>query len=149
LQSLEDFVDGLDNIIETQRRVALNYFEDGSIDAACPPLKALLHVMAYGNFEGKPITDPAIRALFTRESLISSSWYQARLDAKAGVDIALWTRHLAYLQSFLNKPNSQSELKRLKVQARIEKAQATLAHVSSAAYRTSLIGMLGTDPELV
>ncbi len=149
LQSLEDFVDGLDNIIETQRRVALNYFEDGSIDAACPPLKALLHVMAYGNFEGKPITDPTIRALFTRESLISSSWYQARLDAKAGVDIALWTRHLAYLESFLNKPNSQSELKRLKVEARIEKAKATLAYVSTPAYRATLIGMIGTDPELI
>jgi hypothetical protein len=28
--------------------VALNYFEDGSVDAACPPLKALLHIMAHG-----------------------------------------------------------------------------------------------------
>ena len=53
LQSMEDFVDGLDNIIETQRTVALNYFKDGSIDVACPPLKALLHIMAYGEFEGK------------------------------------------------------------------------------------------------
>ncbi len=58
LQSMDDFIDGLDNIIETQRRVALNYFEDGSIDAACPPLKALLHIMAYGEFEGKIIHDP-------------------------------------------------------------------------------------------
>ena len=149
LQSLEDFVDGLDNIIETQRTVALNYFKDGSIDAACPPLKALLHVMAYGDFEGKRITDPSIRALFTREALVSSDWYQARLDAKAAVDQALWKRHLDYLESFLTKTNYQGELKRLRIRERIEKAQAMLAHVSSPAYRTSLIGMVGADPALV
>lgn len=149
LQSTEDFIDGLDNIIETQRLVALNYFKDGSIDAACPPLKALLHLMAYGEFEGKTITDPAIRALFTRESLVASDWYQARLDAKAGVDQALWERHVIYLESFLTKPNYQSELKRLRIQDRMTEAKATLAHVSSSAYRASLVGMVGADPELV
>ncbi|MEX1115106.1 MAG: hypothetical protein WEB53_07645 [Akkermansiaceae bacterium] len=149
LQSMDDFIDGLDNIIETQRRVALNYFEDGSIDFACPPLKALLHVMAYGNFEGKPLTDPAIRALFTRETTLASDWYQARLDAKVTVDQALWKRHIAYLEGFLAKSNYQSELKRLRIQDRLAEAQATLAHVSSPAFRTSLIGMLGTDPALV
>ncbi len=149
LQSKEDFIDGLDNIVETQRLVALNYFKDGSIDVACPPLKALLHLMAHGEFEGKTITDPAIRALFTRESLVASDWYLARLDAKAGVDQALWQRHVAYLEIFLTKPNYQSELKRLRIEERITEAKATLAHVSSAAYRASLVGMVGTDPALV
>ncbi len=149
LQSIDDFIDGLDNIIETQRRVALNYFQDGSIELACPPLKALLHIMAYGEHEGKTLTDPAIRALFTREALISSDWYQARLDAKAGVDQALWTRHLAYLETFLTKPNYQSELKRLRIHDRIATAQTTLAHVSSPAYHASLVGMIGADPALV
>jgi hypothetical protein len=149
LQSMDDFIDGLDNIIETQRRVALNYFEDGSIDVACPPLKALLNLMAYGEFEGKTITDPAIRALFTRESLIASDWYQARLDAKAGVDQALWKRHVAYLETFLAKPNYHSELKRLRIEERIEEAKATLARVSTPAYRASLSGMIGADPALV
>lgn len=149
LQSMEDFIDGLDNIITTQRRVALNYFEDGSIDAACPPLKALLNVMAYGEYEGKSITDPAIRSLFTRESLMASDWYKARLDAKAGVDQALWKRHLDYLESFLAKPNYQSELKRLRIQERIEEAKATLAKVSSPEYRAGLVGMIGADPALV
>ena len=149
LQSMDDFIDGLDNIISTQRSVALNYFEDGSIDFACPPIKALLHLMAYGEYEGKTITDPAIRALFTRESLIASDWYQARLDAKAALDQALWTRHLAYLESFLTKPNYQSELKRLRIHERITKVQSTLANVNSPAYRASLVGMIGVDPALV
>jgi hypothetical protein len=149
LQSMEDFIDGLDNIIETQRRVALNYFIDGSVEAACPPLRALLHIMAYGEFEGKTITDPAIRQLFTREALMESDWYQARLDAKARVDQALWARHVAYLEGFLTKPNYQGELRRLNVHERIAKARATLDHVKSPAYRESLVGMIGADPTLV
>jgi hypothetical protein len=146
---MEDFIDGLDNIIETQRTVALNYFKDGSIDVACPPLKALLHIMAYGEFEGKTINDPAIRELFTRESLIASDWYQARLDTKAGIDQALWKRHIDYLETFLTKPNYQSELERLHINERIATAKANLAHVSSPDYRDSLVGMIGADPALV
>ncbi len=149
LQSMDDFIDGLDNIIETQRTVALNYFQDGSIDAAIPPLRALLHVMAYGEFEGKSISDPAIRGLFTREAVISSDWYQARLDAKAGVDRRLWTRHVAYLESFLNSPHYRTELGRLDIHNRIAAARETLAQVTSPAHRAGLVGMLGTDPALV
>jgi len=149
LQSMTDFIDGLDNIIETQQRVALNYFQDGSIEVACPPLKALLHIMAHGQYEGKKITDPSIRALFTREALIDSDWYKARLDAKAGVDQALWKRHLSYLESFLTKPNYQSELKRLKIHERIAQANTMLENVNSPTYRASLVGMIGADPALV
>ena len=149
LQSMTDFIDGLDNIIETQQRVALNYFQDGSIEVACPPLKALLHIMAHGHYEGKKITDPSIRALFTREALIDSDWYKARLDAKAGVDQALWKRHLSYLESFLTKTNYQSELKRLKIHERIAQASAMMDHVNSPTYRASLVGMIGADPALV
>jgi hypothetical protein len=149
LQSMDDFVDGLDNIIGTQRSVALNYFLDGRIEVACPPLKMRLHIMAYGNYEGKTITDPEIRGLFTRESLVESSWYQARLDAKVKVDQALWKRHVTYLESFLMKPNYQGQLKRLRIQDRIHEAKLTLDQVSSAAYRASLVGMVGADPELV
>jgi hypothetical protein len=149
LQSMEDFIDGLDNIIETQRTVALNYFQDGGIDAACPPLKALLHIMAYGEHEGKNLHHPDIRALFSREAMLESEWYQARLDAKVSVDKALWERHIAYLESFLAKPNYQSELRRLRIQERLDKARSSRDHVHSAAYRQSLVGMIGTDPELV
>ncbi len=149
LQSMDDFIDGLDNIITTQKSVALNYFEDGGIDAACPPLKALLHIMAYGQYEGKGLNAPEIRALFTREAMIESDWYQARLDAKVQVDKALWERHISYLQGFLAKPNYQSELRRLRIQERLAKAKAVRDHVHSAAYRESLVGMIGTDPALV
>ena len=149
LQSMEDFVDGLDNIISTQRSVALNYFEDGGVEAAIPPLKALLHIMAHGHHEGKGLTHPDIRAMFTREATLASDWYRMRLDARARVDQALWKRHIAYLEDFLEKPNYHTELRRLGIGARLEKALATLEFVQSAEYRESLVGMIGTDPELV
>ena len=66
-QNLEVFVSGVEAIVEAQCRVARNYFEDGSIDAACPPLRALLHIMADGHFEGKDAHHPEIRAMFTRD----------------------------------------------------------------------------------
>ena len=53
LQNREIFVDGLDNIISTQKRVAQLYFNDGSINLACPPLRALLQIMLQDKFEGK------------------------------------------------------------------------------------------------
>ena len=149
LQSMEDFVDGLDNIISTQRNVALNYFQDGGIDAAIPPLKALLHIMAHGQYQGKDLKPPDIRAMFTREATLASDWYQARLDAKVRVDQAIWKRHIAYLESFLEKPNYQSELRRLKITGRLDRALGMLGYVQSAEYRESLVGMIGTDPELV
>ncbi len=149
LQSMEDFVDGLDNIISTQRSVALNYFDDGGVEAAIPPLKALLHIMAHGRYEGKGLTHPDIRAMFTREATLASDWYQLRLDARTRVDQALWKRHISYLEEFLEKPNYHAELRRLGIGQRLEKARATLEYVNSPAYRGSLVGMLGTDPALV
>src|SRR6266566_1537916 len=88
-QGLDVFVSGVDAIVEAQRAVAMNYFEDGSIEAACPPIKALLHIMAFG---GSPAA--SLRAMFTRESLLASDWYAERLRAKQAIDLALWTRHV-------------------------------------------------------
>src|ERR1019366_8056853 len=78
-QNLADFAEGVNAIVESQRSVARDYFEDGGIEAACPPVKALLHIMAYGEYEGKRADDPRIRTLFTRESLLASDWYRERL----------------------------------------------------------------------
>lgn len=149
LQSVDDFIDGLDNIISTQRRVALNYFDDGGVEAAIPPIKALLHIMAHGHYEGKDLKHPDIRSMFTREAALKSDWYQARLDAKVKVDLAIWNRHVAYLEGFMDKPNYQSELRRLRIPERLEKALVTRRYVGSPEYRESLVGMIGADPALV
>src|SRR5665213_843606 len=92
-QDEDSFADGVKYIVEAQQRSAQQYFDDGSIKNACPPLKALLTIMAYGNCEGKTERDPAVRRLFTRESLLASDWYRERLVTKQRRDIALWERH--------------------------------------------------------
>ncbi len=149
LQSIEDYVDGLDNIITTQQSVAMNYFEDGGVEVACPPLKALLHIMAHGQYEGKGLTDPSIRAMFTREALLASDWYKARLEAKVKVDRSLWKRHVEYLEGFLAKPYYQTEFRRLRIRERLAHARAVQEHVEAPGYVDTLVGMIGTDPELV
>ena len=98
-QDLAQFAAGVDAIVETQTRVALQYFEDGSVDAACPPLKALLHIMAQGSYEGMGVDAPEIRGLFTREAMLASEWYRERLAVKQERDVALWTRHVAALEA--------------------------------------------------
>jgi thiol-disulfide isomerase/thioredoxin len=80
------YADGVCNIVEAIERVARAYFEDNSIEDACPPLRALLHVMAYGNWEGKDASHPEFRRLFTRESLLESDWYKERLRVKQARD---------------------------------------------------------------
>ena len=38
--------------------------------------------MAYGNFEGKDISDPELRKMFDRDEVVKSDWYKARLKLK-------------------------------------------------------------------
>lgn len=146
LQDLDIFVDGINNIVEAQQRVALSYFEDGSIEAACPPLKILLNIMAYGNYQGMTAEDPEVRLMFTREYLLTSDWYTERLMTKQLSDIALWQKHLAYLQQFLNKQGNHKVVDELRIKDRIEKAEEALSKVKSPSYLKSLIGTLGADP---
>ncbi|MGH7513804.1 MAG: hypothetical protein ACREOQ_12870 [Gemmatimonadales bacterium] len=140
------FADGINNIVEAQQRVAAAYFEDGTIEDASPPLRALLHIMAHGQFEGKDANHPEIRALFTRESLLASEWYHERLAVKQQRDIALWERHTRSLSDFLARAGHRDEAKRLGIPARLEHARAELERVSGREYLTALVGTIGADP---
>ena len=146
LQDMDVFADGVDNIVTTQRNVALLYFEDGSVAAACPPLKALLHIMAEGAWEGKGLEHPEVRALFTLEYLLKSDWYAARLKARQVSDVALWQRHMRYLEKFLGRQTHAGEAVRLGIQERLSIARKTLAWVESEGYLEELRGTLGSQP---
>ena len=146
VQSLAVFADGVDNLVEAERKSALNYFKDGTIKYACPLLKIILHVMAYGHYEGKSLDDPAIRAMFTREAVLKSDWYNKRLVTKQQRDIVLWMRNIKALEDFLGRPGYQLEATRLGIHQRLMDAEKELARVSSDSYLKELVGTLGADP---
>ena len=146
LQDPAVFADGVANIVEAQRRVAAAYFEDATIEDACPPLQALIHIMAHGHFEGRDANDPAIRGMFTREALLASDWYRERLTVKQRRDVALWERHVRSLMEFLASPGHRDEARRLGIPARLEHARAELERVRSPEYVRALVGTIGADP---
>jgi hypothetical protein len=146
LQSREVFADSVENIVVTQRRVAKMYFDDGSIDRACPPLRALLHIMLNDQWDGKGLDAPEVRSLFTREALLASDWYAARLTAKQRVDRQLWRRHVEYLERFLKRASHSDEALRLGLAHRLVRARKHLDEIEGPDYPKSLIGTLGADP---
>ncbi len=148
-QDLDAYADGIEHIAEAQHRVAMQYFEDGSYEMAVPPLQAVLSVMAHGNWNGKSIKDPEVRNLFNRDAMLSSVWYRQRLQAKRRADIALWQRHLSYLKEYCNHGSHGDVISRLKLEDRIQQAQAKLDFFNSDAYLQRIEGTLGTDPTLV
>ena len=145
-QNIDDFVDGINNIVEAQQKVAQNYINDNSIHQACPPLKALLYIMANGEYEGKDAHHPDIRAMFTREALLSSEWYKKRLQVKQEHDIALWQRHIDYLTGFLERESHSEVVSRLNISEKLNTAQEKLKQASDSTYLDELHGTLGADP---
>ena len=145
-QDLAAFADGMDNIVETQRSVSEAYFADGGIDLACPPLRALLHIMRDGHFEGKSLNDPAVRELFNPDQAMGSDWYRARLEATASVDRELWTRHVKNLGVFIDRPQNRETSQRLGLPARLDAASEKLREVGAPSYVESLRGTIGTQP---
>jgi phosphoenolpyruvate carboxykinase (diphosphate) len=146
LQGMEVFADGINNITEAQKRVAASYFADESIEGACPPLKALLHIMVNGNYEGKLIEDPELRQLFTRESLLKSDWYHERLLNKQLSDIALFQKHIRYLKNYLATSFNLVDDEEKEVQEKLKKAEDKLKYYKSTDYLKSLEGFIGLDP---
>ena len=146
LQDKDVFADGVDNVVTTQKRVAKMYFNDGSLNQACPPLKALLHIMLHDQFEGKGLDHPDIRNLFTREYLLASPWYAARLRAKQKIDRDLWKRHVEYLNSFLRRPSHVDVAEKMQVAGRLTRARKSLEQVESPDYLKKLTGTLGAEP---
>jgi hypothetical protein len=136
-QDLAVFADGLDNMLTTHRGVAQNYFADGSIEMACPPLKALLHIMRDGHFEGQSIEDPAVRDLFDPKQIVGSDWYRERLLSRQHQDVAHWQRLADYLQAYDQSFAGLDALKGFVAER--------LAKASDPNYPAALEGTLGRD----
>ena len=137
LQDMASFAEGMDNMVGAHRRAAEMYFEDGSIEGACPPLKALLYIMRDGSYEGKTLDDPKIREMFTRESILKSEWYAERLITRQQIE-------LNALQNTIRRL-SQQEPKNGDTAAKLAELQARLKTVKGINYLKSLSGTLGAD----
>ena len=149
LQGMEDYVDGINNIVEAQKKVALRYFEDGSVEAAIPPLKILLNIMAYGTYEGKEISDPELRKFFDRGYVINSDWYKERLVLKQQKDLKFFSNQIEYLETFISNPSNLNIVSEMNIEERLEKVKMKFRETSSENYIESIIGTIGADPLFV
>ena len=142
---MDAYVDGINNIAEAQQRVAQAYLEEGSVNDACPPLQALLHIMANGHYAGKTVDEPAIRHMFSRDYLLRSDWYQERLKIKQERDAALWRMNREYLQQKIEETLDNESGKRAYLQACIADAEEMMEAVGSKKYLDRLQGTPGAD----
>ena len=145
-QDPAQFADAMDNIVETQRQVAESYFSDGGIDMACPPLRALLHIMRDGHFENKTLVDPEIRALFDSTTALKSDWYLERLESTAKHDRKLWHRHVKNLETFSRRAHNAEVCVRLNMDGRLDLAHNMLRAVNASDYAQTLRGTIGRIP---
>ena len=144
-QSMDEYVDGINNIVEAQQIVAQRYLDDGSIEDACPPLKAILTIMATGEYKGKTIQHKAVRALFDRDVMLASDWYKDRLKAKQQREISLWEKNCKNLQNFMDLEGHEDVVESLKIQQRLDQAKQTLEAVKQEGYLDTLEGTIGAD----
>lgn len=140
LQDMKTFADGMDNIVGAHKRAAEMYFNDGSIEGACPPLKALLHIMKDGHYEGKTLEDRSIRDMFSFENVLKSEWYAERIITRQQIEVNHLQTVLGILQSLPPEEKTQ------KTAAEIESVRARIKSVKSMGYLKSLSGTLGADP---
>eukprot|EP00403_Amphidinium_massartii_P032792 CAMPEP_0178435182 /NCGR_PEP_ID=MMETSP0689_2-20121128/33799_1 /TAXON_ID=160604 /ORGANISM="Amphidinium massartii, Strain CS-259" /LENGTH=1140 /DNA_ID=CAMNT_0020057253 /DNA_START=52 /DNA_END=3474 /DNA_ORIENTATION=+ len=148
-QDLGMFVDGVNNITEAQAKCGRAYIADGSIEDACPPLRAVIYCMAEGKTpEGHTIESPEVRNLFDREAMLKSDWYQARLRTKQRSEVLRLRKAIATLEDFMKQPSNAANASRLDLAARLKAAQAELKAASDASYLASIVGTAGAEPTL-
>ena len=111
-----------------------------------PSLKALLHIMRDGTWEGRNSDDPAFRALFSRDTLLASDWYAARLEAQRKIEGHLWERHARYLEKFLQRTNYADVAAELDIRGRLERVTRNVRATREPGYTKTLVGTLGAEP---
>jgi hypothetical protein len=145
-QDAGQYADSVDNVAATHRRVAAHYFADKSVEMAVPPLRALLHIMLDGTYQGKGLDDPAFRAMFSREAVLSSDWYRARLETKRAGEVRHWSRVVTYLDKFIARPEYAGEIARLGLHERRAFARVMLDRCRADGRVAELTGTIGAEP---
>ncbi len=143
-QDLATFAESMGVIVTTHQRVAQSYFDDGGIELAVPPLRGLLEIMATGRTtEGWTLSSPEFREQFTRESVLESDWYAARLDAKQAADIGHYQLGLEKIREFTAAPQNAQMSERLDLASRMAETESDLLQLNTETYRSLLVGTIG------
>ena len=96
--------------------------------------------------EGWTLDSPEFRAMFTRESVLASDWYAARLDAKQAAASARADAGLAAIEKFVSTPGNEEPTARLDMPARVAAAEAEAQRLAGGQYRERLVGTTGNTP---
>jgi hypothetical protein len=148
-QNMEIFAGSMANIVDAHQRAALQFFEDGSIYYACPPIRALLHIMAHGDYEGMRRDSPEFRRLFDRTIVMESDWYQERLLTCQTIHVHHLRRCVHHMKAFAKKEYNREYARTMSIRKRIEHCQQRLEYVSSDCYLKDLQGTIGADPMIL
>ncbi|MDO5083151.1 MAG: hypothetical protein Q4D89_07100 [Arachnia propionica] len=119
LQDPAVFADSVRTISTTHRRVAQTYLDDGTVELAVPPVRALLQIMATGTTaDGLTLDDAPFRAGFSRDSVLAADWYADRVAALRDVEVARLERSLAGIDDFTSSELHRPTANRLGLAAR-------------------------------
>ena len=139
LQDAEVYAESITTIAATQRRIAKAYFRDGAADLACPPLRALLEIMAQDTIDDTRLRDPEFRALFEPANILASDWYQQRIDSLVASRRTFWQNRIDYLESYAGTGDPNEPLAH---------AREKLGALQEENIRDYYIGSLGREPSL-
>ena len=116
-------------------------FSDPKFDRTNPPgsLTMFLHDRSHREYA----------TTFTREAMLASDWYRARLEAQRDIDAYNWERHARYLEKFLQRPNYADVAEQLKVREKLDRVVAHGRAVREPGYAEKLAGRLGAEPAVV
>jgi len=149
-QSLEIFEESLKNIRETQKAFAQRFFDDGTIELASEPVRALLHIMRDGSYSsnGKVIDrhSQEFRDMFTYDYLLQSDWYKERIVAQQKREIDHWNKRALALREFISRKtqsNTFSNGDEEKYRSRLAEVERNLKTAQADEFREALIGTIG------
>ena len=140
------FADGVRYITEAHETTARMYFDDGSADAVCPPVNALLTIMAFGDCDGLTIDSPEFRAMFSRESVLASDWYRERLDAAQSQAARRCQELISYIEGVRSQDLTGELTSRLRLEQATAQAREQLERVTDPGYPEFLKGSTGAQP---
>ena len=145
-QNPEAFADGVRYITEAHATTARLYFDDGSAEAVCPPVRALLSIMAFGEYEGLTEGSPEFRCMFTREAVLASDWYQERLEVAQTRAVRRCERLHRHIAETRTRDKTGEVTARLGLQGLAERVHAEMERVRAPAYLEFLNGTIGAQP---